>query len=69
MPSPSDQSHSKAPLVVFGGMLAIALAGLLIVLISHCRRDEPYMDPDRIERGQPGHVYPPTDPPPKPATP
>lgn len=53
------QGSSMAPLVVFGGMIAIGLAGLLVVLISHCRRDEPYLDSDRIEQGDPGRVPPP----------
>lgn len=70
MPGPTDSPHSKAaPIAVFGGMILIALVGLIVVLVNHCRRDEPYLDPTRIEHGQPGHVYPPTDPPPTPAPP
>ena len=53
----------KAPLVIFGAMILIALVGLLVVLISHCRRDEPYLDSDQVPPGQPGRVHPPTVPP------
>jgi len=49
-------------------MFVIALIGLIVVLVYNCRREEPYLDPTRIEHGQPGHVYPPTDPPPAPGT-
>jgi hypothetical protein len=47
--------------VVFGGMIFIGLVGLIVVLIYNCNREDPYLDPDRIEEGQPGHVYPPTE--------
>jgi hypothetical protein len=61
---PTDAGGSKAaPIAVFGGMIVIALIGLLVVLISHCRRDEPYLDSDQIPPGQPGRVHPPTQPP------
>jgi hypothetical protein len=50
---------SKAPFVVFGGMIAIGLTGLLAVLISDCMRDEPYMDPVEIRKGSPDRVPPP----------
>ena len=53
------RKRSKAPFVVFGGMLAIGLTGLLTVLISDCRRDEPYLDPEQIQPGDPGRVPPP----------
>ena len=49
----------KAPFVVFGGMIAIGLTGLLAVLINDCRRDEPYLDPELIQPGDPGRVPPP----------
>jgi hypothetical protein len=70
VPGPSDPSRPSkaAPIAVFGGMIVIALIGLIVVLVYNCRRDEPYLDPDRIEPGQPGHVYPKADPPPPPAT-
>ena len=66
MPGPSDDSRPSkaAPIAVFGGMFLIALVGLIVVLVYNCRRDEPYLDPSPIRPGQPGHVYPPTDPPP-----
>lgn len=48
--------------MVFGGMLAIGLIGLLIVLISHCQRDEPYLDSQGIEQGNPDRVVPPPQP-------
>ena len=65
MPGSTDSRSSKAaPIAVFGGMILIALIGVIVVLVYNCRREEPYLDPSRIEHGQPGHVYPPTDPPP-----
>lgn len=67
MPGPagSDARSSKtAPIAVFGGMIVIALVGLIVVLVYNCRREEPYLDSDKIQPGQPGHVYPKTDPPP-----
>ena len=33
-----------APFVVFGGIVAIAITGTTIVGISHCQREEPYLD-------------------------
>jgi hypothetical protein len=63
---PTEGSGSKAPLVVFGGMIFIGVVALLIVFVNHCRRDEPYLDPQEIERGTPDRVPPP---PPQPATP
>ena len=50
---------SKAPFVVFGGMIVIGLTGLLAVLITDCMRDEPYMDPVEIRPGDPARVPPP----------
>jgi len=50
-------------------MIGIALIGLIVVLVYNCRREEPYLDSDQIEPGQAGHVYPTTEPPPKPAPP
>ncbi|HUS64277.1 MAG TPA: hypothetical protein VMZ28_07025 [Kofleriaceae bacterium] len=38
---------------------------LLIVFVNHCRRDEPYLDPEEIQRGTPERVPPP---PPDPGT-
>lgn len=65
MSGPTESRSTKAaPIAVFGGMILIALVGLIVVLVYNCRREEPYLDPSRIEHGQPGHVYPPTDPPP-----
>jgi len=71
VPGPTEQpgSSKAAPIAIFGGMITIALVGLIVVLVYNCRRDEPYLDPDKIEYGQPGHVYPRTDPPPPPTTP
>ena len=57
--APTDGSGSKAPLVVFGCMIFIGVVTLLIVLVNHCRRDEPYLDPQEIERGTPERVPPP----------
>jgi hypothetical protein len=71
--NPQPPGSSKAaPIAIFGGMISIALVGLIVVLIYNCRRDEPYLDPDKIEYGQPGHVYPKTEhplPPVAPSTP
>jgi hypothetical protein len=65
VPGPTESHSSKAaPFAVFGGMILIALIGLIVVLVYNCRREEPYLDPSPIEHGQPGHVYPKTDPPP-----
>jgi len=50
---------NRAPLVVFGGMIAIAVTGLLAVFINDCRRDEPYLDPVEIKPGEEGRVPPP----------
>jgi hypothetical protein len=58
----TEEPRSKAPFVVFGGMLLIALATVLTVLITHCQRDEPYLDPEEIAPGRPGRVYPHIDP-------
>jgi len=44
-------------------MIVIALIGLIVVLVYNCRRDEPYLDSSPIKPGQPGHVYPTTEPP------
>jgi hypothetical protein len=54
---PSDP-RTKAPFVVFGGMILIGLTGLLAVLISDCQREQPYMDPVEIKQGDPGRVPP-----------
>ena len=40
-------------------MILIGLAGLLAVLITHCQREEPYMDPEEIKQGTPDRVPPP----------
>jgi hypothetical protein len=64
------EPRSKAPLVVFGGILLIALATVLAVVIGHCTREEPYLDPEEIRPGHPGRIYPPVEPgvsPPAPA--
>lgn len=45
--------------MVFGGMIAIGLTGLLAVLISNCLREDPYMDPVEIRQGSPDRVPPP----------
>jgi hypothetical protein len=67
VPGPTDAPPTKAaPIAVFGGMIVIALIGLIVVLVYNCRREEPYLDPTPIEPGQAGHVYPKTDPPPQP---
>jgi hypothetical protein len=64
VPGPSESRSSKAaPIAVFGGMIVIALIGLIVVLVYNCRRDEPYLDSSPIKPGQPGHVYPTTEPP------
>jgi hypothetical protein len=64
VPGPTDAPPTKAaPIAVFGGMIVIALIGLIVVLVYNCRREEPYLDPTPIEPGQAGHVYPPTTPP------
>lgn len=70
MPGPTEQpgSSKAAPIAIFGGMITIALVGLIVVLVYNCRRDEPYLDSDKIAPGQPGHVYPKADPPPPPPT-
>ena len=52
------EKPSKAPFVVFGGMVLIGLSGLLAVFIYDCQRDEPYMDPVEIRPGEPGRVPP-----------
>jgi hypothetical protein len=54
-----SNQRSKAPFVVFGGMVLIGLAGLIAVLVTHCQREEPYMDPVEIKQGDPGRVPPP----------
>ena len=54
----AEAKRSRAPLVVFGAMIAIGLTGLLFVLITHCQRDEPYMDPVEIKAGTPDRVPP-----------
>ena len=59
----SEEPRSKAPFVVFGGMLLIALCTVLAVVIGHCTREEPYLDADEIAPGQPGRVHPQVEPP------
>lgn len=59
----TDEPRSKAPFVVFGGMLLIAVSTVLAVAIGHCQREEPYLDPEEIRPGQPGRVYPQVEPP------
>ena len=53
------EEQSKAPFLVFGSMIGMAVIGLLAVLITHCERDEPYLDADPIQQGDPGRVPPP----------
>jgi len=65
----TDQPRSRAPFVVFGGILLIALASVLAVVIGHCTREEPYLDPEEIRPGQPGRVYPATPAPGEPGQP
>ena len=49
-------------------MLTIAITCLTIVLVSNCRRDQPYLDPVEIRPGSPDRVPPPgPDVPPPPA--
>jgi hypothetical protein len=52
------QKPSKAPFVVFGGMILIGISGLLAVFIYDCQREEPYMDPVEIRPGSPDRVVP-----------
>jgi hypothetical protein len=61
---PEERPSSKAPLAVFGGMIFIALIGLIVVFVYHCQREEPYLDAEPIPQGQPGRVPPPPPPPP-----
>ena len=56
---PTEGSGSKAPLVVFAGMVGIGVVAVAIVMIAHCRRDEPYLDPEEIRQGTPDRVPPP----------
>lgn len=58
-PAPTDGSGSKAPLVVFAGMILIGVVAVSIVLINHCNRDEPYLDLEEIPQGTPERVPPP----------
>jgi hypothetical protein len=53
------EKPSKAPFVVFGGMILIGLTGLLAVLITDCQREDPYMDTVEIRPGDPARVPPP----------
>ena len=57
--APTEGSGSRAPLVVFAGMVGIGVVAVAIVLINHCQREEPYLDPQEIERGTPDRVPPP----------
>ena len=57
-----QQARSKAPFGVFGGMIVIGLSGLIAVLVSDCRREDPYLDPQTIEKGNPDRVVPPVSP-------
>lgn len=64
----SHDGGNRAPIVVFAGMLTIAITCLTIVLVSNCRRDQPYLDPVEIRPGSPDRVPPPgPDTPPPPA--
>ena len=58
-PGPTDGSGSRAPLVVFAGMVGIGIVAVTIVLVSHCQRDEPYLDSDPIQQGTVDRVPPP----------
>jgi hypothetical protein len=55
----STGERDTAPWLVLGSMLAVALISLLVVLIYDCRRQEPYLDPEPIQPGDPGRVPPP----------
>ena len=35
---------TKAPLIIFGGVLGISIVCVAIVLVTHSRRTEPYLD-------------------------
>ena len=48
--------------MVFAGMFGIGIVAVAIVLINHCQREEPYLDPQEIERGTPDRVPPPPPP-------
>jgi hypothetical protein len=59
-PNPDPRRDQKggskwAPFVVFGGILAIALTGVTIVLASDCNRSQPYLDPIKVPY-DPNHV-------------
>jgi len=41
-----------APIVVFGGIVAIGATCVTIVLGAHCGREKPYLDPQKIEWNQ-----------------
>ena len=43
--NPVTQGGSKAPFVIYGGIFLIGLSTVLMVLISHCNREDPYLDP------------------------
>lgn len=52
---------ARAPLIVFGTIIAIAATGVTIVLVNDCRREQPYQDADWV---RPGSPPPPSLPPP-----
>lgn len=53
----SQKESRWAPLVVFGGILAIGLTTTSVVLIKHCQREQPYLDAVHI-RYDPAHPRP-----------
>jgi hypothetical protein len=60
---PGKRESRAAPIVVFGAMAAIGLTGLIAVLVTHCQREEPYLDATPIRPGDPAGVQLPGPPP------
>jgi hypothetical protein len=52
----SKPESRVAPLVVFGGILTIAVVGLSIIGVSQCRREEPLMNPVIMAPGNPDRL-------------
>ncbi len=46
-----------AAAIIFGGIFMIAATGLAVVIISHCNREQPYLDQTKI-RFNPNNVRP-----------